>query len=88
MFIHDDGLARFATEKYKLASAHGGLNKKQFVHLTNTAINKRNGSANEGGYKRSLQTVWDHLTSQDVDVPALKAEIQDMIIKTIITIQP
>lgn len=39
IYIYNDGLVRFATEKYNLDP--GNINKK-FVHLTNFSINKKN----------------------------------------------
>ena len=35
--MHDEGLARFASEKYKLKAFNN-----PFIHLTNYAINKDN----------------------------------------------
>ena len=56
IFIHKQGLSRFATEKYKLKCFNN-----PFIHLTNYAINKDNAKftsdANddgESGHKRSL----------------------------------
>lgn len=40
IFVYEDGLARFATEKYEAPSS---VNLKDvFMHLTNYAINKVN----------------------------------------------
>jgi hypothetical protein len=54
VFIHKDGLGRFATEKYKLKAFNN-----PFIHLTNYAINKDNSNftaddKGEKGHKRSL----------------------------------
>ena len=40
IFIHEQGLARFATEPYE--KPMGGNRDNMFVHLTNYAINKLN----------------------------------------------
>ena len=58
VFIHKDGLGRFATEKYKLKAFNN-----PFIHLTNYAINKDNSNftaddKGEKGHKRSLQAIW------------------------------
>ncbi len=37
IYVHEEGLARFATEAYTLDPADG-----RFVHLTNYSINKKN----------------------------------------------
>ena len=58
VFIHKDGLGRFATEKYKLKAFNN-----PFIHLTNYAINKDNENftsdeTGEKGHKRSLDAIW------------------------------
>ena len=52
--MHREGLARFASEKYKLKAFNN-----PFIHLTNYAINKDNTNftsdeKGESGHKRSL----------------------------------
>jgi hypothetical protein len=39
IYLYDEGLARFATEKYEKSM---GDTKNVFAHLTNYSINKRN----------------------------------------------
>ena len=39
IYLYDEGLARFATEKYE---SNGGDLKNVFAHLTNYSINKKN----------------------------------------------
>jgi len=63
IYIYEEGLARFATEPY-IAPNKNNL-KKQFMHLTNYAINKRNpkyifnsnSQRMDVGHKRSLTSV-------------------------------
>ena len=41
VYIYEDGLARFATQKYHLGS-NGNLKQQKYVHLTNYSLNKHN----------------------------------------------
>lgn len=64
LYIYEDGLGRFATEKYQ-EPTDDNLNQ-QYIHLTNYAINKKNprylfnnSSSNMGtGHKRSLKSIY------------------------------
>lgn len=94
IFIHQEGLARFATEEYK---APKGVNLENlFMHLTNYAINKKNknfvfnkGSENDSeGHKRSLSSVLQMLKSQGHDSEKLMREIERMIVKMFCSVQP
>ena len=94
IFIHEEGLTRFATEAYCKPS----MKNKNMVcmHLTNYAINKGNpGFVNNSsykhddvGHKRSLKSTYERLEEQGFDVDAIKAQIEDIIIKTLCAIQP
>ena len=99
IFLFKDGLARFATEKYVKPDADNIEN--MFVHLTNYAINKNNGNFveneadsvesendDENAHKRSLKSLYLTLKNMGYDTKKLKAQITDIIIKTIITAQP
>ncbi|CAG9328822.1 ttll-11_11 [Blepharisma stoltei] len=94
IFIHEEGLARFATEEYQNPS-RGNLDE-MFMHLTNYAVNKHNPKfvQNEDpehcdiGHKRSLSSVLIRLEEEGYDVTTLWDRICDIIIKTICTIQP
>ena len=69
------------------------------MHLTNYAINKnsdnfvQNNGTMEGGdeadddgtHKRSLKSLWSTLRIMGYNVKKLKAEIKDIIVKTLIT---
>jgi len=86
--MHNEGLGRFASEKYKLKAFNN-----PFIHLTNYAINKDNSNfktdqSGEKGHKRSLMAVYRQLGEEGVDIVKLKEEIKDIIIKTLISIQP
>lgn len=92
--IYEDGLARFATEKYK-APSFSNMNIT-CMHLTNYAVNKKNSkfiaNRSEGednvGHKRSLKALMQVLREQGHDVEGLWKNIQCIVIKTICVIQP
>lgn len=93
-FIYKEGLARFATEKYK--SPMGSNLNNLCMHLTNYAINKEaegfihNESENrtDVGHKRSLTAILEHIdrnpefginkTGEDV-----WQDIKDVCVKTL-----
>ena len=83
-----EGLARFATEKYKQKNFNN-----PFIHLTNYAINKDNenyvadDSADASkGHKRSLNSIFQYLKKKGADVEELKKQMRDIVIKTLISI--
>jgi tubulin polyglutamylase TTLL6/13 len=94
VFIHEDGLARLATEAYCQPNSENF--DEVYMHLTNYAINKNNpkfifnsDADNENcGHKRSLKSAYEYLESKGVDVQSLKKKIEDIILKTICSIQP
>eukprot|EP00347_Sterkiella_histriomuscorum_P017972 403347271 len=96
VFVFQEGLARFATEEY-VGPTNANLDNL-FMHLTNYAINKNseNFVFNEdqdddsSGHKRSLTAVLDHIRENepDFDVDNLWTQIQDIIAKTMISVQP
>ncbi|CAG9315026.1 unnamed protein product [Blepharisma stoltei] len=94
IFIHDQGLTRFATEEYK--KPNEGNFEDMCMHLTNYAINKNNpnfihnenSEEDDIGHKRSLQSTFDYLEENGYDVVKLKSKIDDMIIKTLCSVQP
>ena len=84
IFIYDEGLARFATEKYD--SSKGSV----YQHLTNYSINKFNTNfkvdTDDGGSKQTFKQVKESLAALNYDVKQLWASINDLIVKTIISI--
>ena len=94
VFIHEDGLTRLATEQYSPPSP-GNL-ADMCVHLTNYAINKNNPKfefnrdpeLDNIGHKRSLKSTFEYLLKQGRDVELLKSRIEDIIMKTLCSIQP
>ena len=67
-----------------------------FMHLTNYAINKNSDdfifneeeSVDDVGHKRSLSAVLKQLEEEGNDPNLIMNRISDIIIKTIITVQP
>lgn len=94
IFWHKAGLARFATQPYSNPAKCKDIS--QNVHLTNYAINKDSEhfkiSADDikagTSSKRTLETVYARLEKDGFDVALLKLKIADLIIKTLISIQP
>ena len=96
IYMYNDGLARLATELYKMP-APGNLNNL-FMHLTNYAINKESAKYQQNdsetrddvGHKRSYAAVMRLLRAKHGDeaVDTLSAEINDIIIKTMCIAQP
>ena len=93
IFVHEDGLTRFATEEYSKPTASNY--EDMCMHLTNYAVNKNNpnfihceDSDDDSGHKRSLQSTYDSLEAEGFDVVSLKNTIEDAIIKTLCSIQP
>lgn len=94
IFIHEEGLARFATEEYSAPSACNLA--EACMHLTNYAVNKHNPNfvfnddedADDVGHKRSLTSTFEALRAQGWDVDKLKREIEAIVVKTLCAVQP
>lgn len=94
IFIHKRGLVRLASEQY--VEPTGKNLSQSMVHLTNYAINKFNPNFEENtdpdnaqdGHKRSWEAVQLYLRKEGHDVDTLLAEIEDLIVKTLIAVQP
>ncbi|OMJ92356.1 hypothetical protein SteCoe_4909 [Stentor coeruleus] len=91
IFIHEEGLARFATEDYSPPNKQNF--NDVFVHLTNYSINKNNphfvqAAPGKKSHKRSLSSVLIQLSETGFDVEGIWDQICDIIVKTVITIQP
>ena len=94
VYIHEQGLVRLATEPF-VPPAPSNLDDL-YMHLTNYAINKNNSKfvfnedseADDVGHKRSLASVYEYLQAEGFDVNRLKAEIEEIIMKTLTAVQP
>lgn len=86
IFLFKDGLARFATNKY-IEPTHNNVDNV-FMHLTNYAINKHSEDFirdDEAGSKRRISTINRFLRDKGYDVDKMWADIDDVIIKTLIS---
>ncbi|XP_062575675.1 tubulin polyglutamylase TTLL13-like isoform X10 [Saccostrea cucullata] len=86
IFLFKDGLARFATNKY-IEPTHNNVDNV-FMHLTNYAINKHSEDFirdDEAGSKRRISTINKYLRDKGYDVDKMWADIDDVIIKTLIS---
>lgn len=95
IFLYNEGIVRFATEEFKPGCLNQANIDNMFIHLTNYAINKDNSNfrhsknaLDDEGHKRSFQTVINRLQSQGHDTATLLAKIKDIIVKTMLSIQP
>ncbi|EAR97536.2 tubulin-tyrosine ligase family protein (macronuclear) [Tetrahymena thermophila SB210] len=94
IFMYPEGLARFATVKYQKPNKKNCQNFT--MHLTNYAVNKKNPNFifNENdqnddvGHKRSFSSVLKQLHNMGKDIPKLYMEIRQLIVKTVISVQP
>ncbi|XP_069015902.1 tubulin polyglutamylase ttll6 [Embiotoca jacksoni] len=89
IFMFKEGLARFCTRKYN-EPTHGNM-EDVCMHLTNYSINKNsvNFVRDEGtGSKRKLSTLNKLLESIGCHTEKMWSDIEDMIIKTLISAHP
>eukprot|EP00002_Diphylleia_rotans_P004376 TRINITY_DN1319_c0_g2_i5.p1 TRINITY_DN1319_c0_g2~~TRINITY_DN1319_c0_g2_i5.p1 ORF type:complete len:1041 (+),score=232.86 TRINITY_DN1319_c0_g2_i5:50-3172(+) len=94
IFLYKEGMARFCTETYQPPTDSNIENT--YMHLTNYSINKFNDKFTSGaneenfgeGSKRTLSAMKSILTDRGIDWDALWAKIADIIIKTMISVQP
>lgn len=64
-----------------------------YIHLTNYAINKHNenfvcSEDNPRGHKRSLKLFWEQLKESGIETGVIKEEINDVVVKTLVSVQP
>jgi len=93
IYIFNEGLARFATIKYKYSTKQKALT---MMHLTNYAINKRSknfvkgeGEDDDTASKRSIASVMKSIEeTYNVGKEVIWEGIKDIINKTVISAQP
>lgn len=89
IYIYQEGLARFATEKFDL----GNL-QNDYAHLTNSSVNKSGASYEKiketirRGSKWTLSRLFSYLRSQDVDDLLLWQKINQVLVLTVLAITP
>ncbi|XP_077481656.1 tubulin polyglutamylase ttll6 isoform X2 [Stigmatopora argus] len=89
IFLFKEGLARFCTTKYTEPTQSNM--DEVCMHLTNYSINKHKENFirdDHTGSKRKLTTLIRQLEAFRADADKLWGDIEDMIIKTLISIQP
>ncbi|XP_029954262.1 tubulin polyglutamylase ttll6 isoform X2 [Salarias fasciatus] len=89
IFMFREGLARFCTTKYS-EPTHGNV-EDECMHLTNYSINKHSQNFvrdEDTGSKRKLSTLNRHLESVSCNTEKLWNDIEDVIIKTLISAHP
>lgn len=94
IFIHEDGLTRFATQEYCKPTMSNM--EDMCMHLTNYAVNKNNANFihnedsedDNSGHKRSLKSTYEYLEENGFNVEKIQKDIDDAIIKTLCSIQP
>ncbi|XP_070782361.1 probable tubulin polyglutamylase TTLL2 [Enoplosus armatus] len=89
VYVHQEGLVRFATEKYDLSSL-----RNLYAHLTNTSINKfgpfyktEKGRVGQG-CKWTMSKFRHFLHSQDINELLLWQRINNIVTLTLLTIAP
>ncbi|NXL23352.1 TTLL5 polyglutamylase, partial [Setophaga kirtlandii] len=90
VYVYEEGLARFATVRYDQASKNI---KNQFMHLTNYSVNKKSGDyvscddpeVEDYGNKWSMSAMLRYLKQEGRDTAALMANVEDLIIKTLVS---
>ncbi|NWH85420.1 TTLL5 polyglutamylase, partial [Aegithalos caudatus] len=90
IYLYEEGLARFATVRYDQASKNI---RNQFMHLTNYSVNKKSGDyvscddpeVEDYGNKWSMSAMLRYLKQEGRDTAALMANVEDLIIKTLIS---
>lgn len=89
IYVYNEGLARFATKYYKEPSSSNLSNV--YMHLTNYSVNKHSRTFvidDESGSKRRFSTFNKCLSERNIDVQQLWDNIDEVIIKTVLSIQP
>uniref|UniRef100_A0A915DH08 Tubulin--tyrosine ligase-like protein 5 n=1 Tax=Ditylenchus dipsaci TaxID=166011 RepID=A0A915DH08_9BILA len=92
IYIYSDGLARFAVHEYE---ENRGNYADVNTHLTNYSLNKSSkkfvknvGIDSENvGHKWTLGALLREMEKQGVDTPLLMVRIEDIVIKTLLSIQ-
>eukprot|EP00605_Chrysophyceae_sp_TOSAG23-4_P000617 GSChrysophyteH1.ASY1.ANO1.695.1 assembled CDS len=92
VLIHREGLVRLCTQQYCPPDATNVAST--YMHLTNYSLNKhnpdfvQNNLEDEGdSSKRSLSWLWDWMRDREIDPSAVWADISDVVVKTLISIQ-
>jgi len=93
VYVCREGLARFCTEKYE---DPGQRNTNMLGHLTNYSLNKKSTKfemaespyTGDKGTKRTISAYFKKIEREGVDVESLWASMDDVILKTLFSMQP
>uniref|UniRef100_A0A182PFP2 Tubulin polyglutamylase TTLL4 n=1 Tax=Anopheles epiroticus TaxID=199890 RepID=A0A182PFP2_9DIPT len=88
VYMHTDGLARFASVKY---SEKSETLSDRYMHLTNYSINKlsNNYSQNEDadacqGHKWTIKSLWSYFAEQGINVDRLWSALRNLVLRTVL----
>ncbi|KAK7103452.1 hypothetical protein V1264_018343 [Littorina saxatilis] len=92
IYLYEEGLTRFATVKYERSTKHI---RNQCMHLTNYSVNKRSNDyvknddpdVEDYGNKWSMGAMLRYLRSMGRDTAALMMRIEDVVIKTLLSVE-
>jgi hypothetical protein len=91
-YLYDEGLVRFATEKYTCDQSTDLSNV--YSHLTNSSINKFSPSLNENkagigpGCKWPLSRLLKYLEDRNMDTASIMQRIKNIIVLTLLAVWP
>lgn len=91
IYMYDEGLTRFASEPYSTSAR-----ASRYSFLTNYSVNKKNDKFVQNsdvkqdniGHKWSFSALMKFLKANKIDTQLLSSRIYDIVIKTIISIEP
>lgn len=88
VYMHTDGLARFASVKY---SEKSDTLSDRYMHLTNYSINKLSDkySANEDadacqGHKWTIKSLWSYFNEKGVNTDRLWGALRNLVLRTVL----
>jgi tubulin polyglutamylase TTLL5 len=93
VYMFDDGLTRFAVDEY---TDDDSTFAETFKHLTNYSLNKfsenfiknTDPTQEDVGHKWTVSALLRHLSKEGVDTKLLMVRMEDIVIKTLLSIQP
>eukprot|EP01064_Diplonema_japonicum_P014118 TRINITY_DN21646_c0_g1_i1.p1 TRINITY_DN21646_c0_g1~~TRINITY_DN21646_c0_g1_i1.p1 ORF type:complete len:837 (+),score=132.38 TRINITY_DN21646_c0_g1_i1:65-2512(+) len=94
IYVFDEGLARFATNKYVPLDANNI--RDAYMHLTNYSLNKdssnfvpnTDATQQDVGSKRNLKSIRDWLTANGHDATEAWKGINSLVVNTMLALQP
>lgn len=88
VYMHTDGLARFASVKY---SEKSDTLSDRYMHLTNYSINKLSDkySANEDadacqGHKWTIKSLWSYFNEKGINTDRLWGALRNLVLRTVL----